>query len=284
MRDIESNFPDNLPGKPPFSKSAFLTTYTLSTLVFQVLFGSGPLYLTDSEPIARTLYQMLSIIGYSVFSISIGFLAGYRLVTLVGFLIMALWPPVVQLSILYDSNALRNIGILTQWLLDCVLTGMTCVALYHFKHLGKRKLLKFCWIEAAVGVIANMAVLAIFPSNWLPWLFSAYCWAMLVLLYYTVPDTPRWLENVTLLGLLPHITGFVGYMLSAFVWLQYKGSFQNGFSFVLFLVVCVAAGLFSLAVLGLGFPQNWKEERRARLLRREEMNSWFRIEQEVSIP
>lgn len=284
MSDIESNFPDNSPGKQSFSKSAFLTTYTLSALVFQVFFGSGPLYLTDRGPIPIIVCQMLANIGFSVFSISIGFLVGYRLVTLFGFLIMALWPPVVQLSILYDSNALRNIGILTQWLLDCVLAGMTYVALYNFKHLGKRKLLKFWWIETAVGVIANMAVLAIFPSNWLPWLFSAYCWAMLALLYYTVPDTPRWLENVTLLGLLPHITGFVGYMLSAFVWLQYKGNFQNGFSFVLFLVVCVAAGLFSLAVLGLGFPQNWKEERRARLLRLEEINSWFRIEQEVSIP
>lgn len=246
--------------------------------VTQAVFGSGPLHPKDIPSVDITLSQTLGHVGFAIFSLSIGLLVGYRLVILFGFLLMGLWPTMVQLSILYDSDALRNIGMLSRWLIDCVLSGFIYVALYYFKDLGKKKIIKFCIIEAVVCAFANMVILKLVPSNRLPWLFSIYFWAMLVLLYYTVPDTPQWLEDVSVLRLFPHIAGFVGYMLTAFIWLQYRGSFQSWPPFVLFLVICVAMGIFSLGVLILGYPQNWKKERSARLKRQGEMNSWFLIE------
>lgn len=278
MGDLENNSPHPRIEKDAFNKITFLTTAGLSVLVFQVCLLAGPLYSKDTPAFQIGLIELITLIEASQFATVFGFLVGYRPVVLVGFSISTLWPVVAQMSKPYESNALKNIVFITKWLCVSVIQGMVLTTIHHFKDLGKQKFSVIGLLGIALTFGANMAVVIAVPVNWLAIVFGAYSLAMLILLYFTVPDTPRWLEEVSFTKLLPHIIGYFGSALATFVWLQYQYLFKSWLFGTLFLVVCFAAGIYSLIMLNYGFPDSWKEEFQARRQTSAETISWYSIE------
>lgn len=278
MGDLENNSSHSRIEKDAFKRITFLTTAGLSVLVFQVCLLAGPLYSKDTSTLQIGFIELITLIEASLFATVFGFLIGYRPVILIGFSISTLWPIVAQMSKSYESDALKNIALITKWLCVSVIQGMVLTTIHHFKDLGRQKFSIIGLLGIAITFGANMVAVVAVPGNWLAIVFGAYSLAMLILLYFTVPDTPRWLEEVSFTKLLPHVIGYFGNALATFVWLQYSSFFESWILCTLFLVACFAAGIYSLIVLNYGFPEDWKEESKARQQTSAETISWYSIE------
>lgn len=278
MGDLDINSPHPRIEKDALNRITFLTTAGLSVLVFQVCLLAGPLYSKDTSTLQIGLIELITLIEASLFASAFGFLVGYRPVILVGFAISTLWPIVAQMSKTYESDVFKNIAFITKWLCVIVIQGMVLTTIHHFKDLGKQKFSIIGLLGIALTFGANMVAVVAVPGDWVAIVFGAYSLAMLILLYFTVPDTPRWLEEVSFTKLLPHVVGYFGNALATFVWLQYKSFFKGWLFGTLFLVACLAAGIYSLIVLNYGFPNRWKEEFQARRQTSAETMSWYSIE------
>lgn len=273
--DLENTPPDcDLP-RPSFNKKWFWATAFLSVFVLQAPYASGPLYSEDDSFWQQVIIDIVSFYGSISFAISFGFRIGFKPVVVAGFFTLAFWSVIFKLSILSESDSLRNLAIVLKSMWVCFPNGICYIVIFHFKQYGKMRLIGAAVSLLVFATITNLAVPYILTPPWTRAVYGFYCFAMGIALYLNIPNTAHTLENENLLELSPYLIGCAGYLFSVFTWLQLKTAFQSWVAYVLFLAVCVSAGLLTVGMMMLGWPSQWKQAHAELKLIQKLIKEWY---------
>lgn len=255
----------------PFKNKAMIATFLLSGFIIFSPSVETVLKIEREVLPGSTLVELVYI-WFLGFSALLGTVIGHKTMVLVAFGAAFIRLFLLLVYMKNRSASVLNLAIVLGKFRFMAPFSLLVLFFYHFNGVEPKQRKRFGWAVLAILVSFSMVFFVLVPPNSALFVYGTYSLGMVLLVYFTIPDTPLirlYDENhIGVWGV--HVLGFVAGAVVHFVWLQMDGVF-GGTKQAVFRCFCLLAEAFCCVVTVLGHPGRWKETNE---LCKEKKRSW----------